>query len=124
MFPPAVQRELLRTHVQIPGFLEVRPVRDLGFVARLEGELDPGEAEAIVLARESGADLLLIDERLGRQVAVREGLRISGLLGLCVDAKLAGKIASLRELVQKLELEAGFRVSRAVKEKAFALAGE
>jgi predicted nucleic acid-binding protein len=124
LIPPAVQHELLRTHADIPRFLEVRPVRDLVSVARLKTELDLGEAEAIVLAKESHADLLLIDEKLGRQVARREGLHISGLLGLCVDAKLTGKISSLRELVQKLELEAGFRVSRAVKEKAFALAGE
>jgi len=124
LIPPAVERELLQTHIQIPSFLEVRPVCDQASVTRLKGELDLGEAEAIVLAKESHADLLLIDEKLGRQVATREGLRISGLLGLCVDAKRAGKISSLRELVQKLEIEAGFRVSRAVKEKAFALAGE
>ena len=124
LIPPAVQVELSRTHPQIPGFIEVRPVRDLAAVTRLKVELDAGEAEAIVLAKETNADLLLIDEKLGRQVAVREGLRISGLLGLCVDAKQSGKISSLRELVQKLELEAGFRVSLAVKEKAFALAGE
>jgi hypothetical protein len=124
LIPLAVQQELLRTHVQIPGFLEVRAVHDLANVARLRAELDLGEAEAIVLAKESSADLLLIDEKLGRAVAVREGLRISGLLGLCVDAKLCGKISSLRELVQKLELEAGFHVSATVKEQAFALASE
>jgi predicted nucleic acid-binding protein len=124
LIPPAVQQELSRTHIQIPHFLEVRFIHDLAAVARLKAELDLGEAEAIVLAKENKADLLLIDEKLGRQIALREGLRISGLLGLCVEAKAIGKISSLRELVQKLELEAGFRVSRAVKEKAFVLAGE
>lgn len=124
LIPPAVQRELLRTHFSLPDFLEVRPARNLDMVARLEIELDLGEAEAIVLAKESQADLLLIDEKLGRQIAVREGLRISGLLGLCVDAKRTGKISSLRELVQKLEIEAGFHVSRSVKEQAFLLANE
>jgi predicted nucleic acid-binding protein len=124
LIPPAVHQELLRTHVRIPAFLEVRHVNDHALVARLKAELDLGEAEAIVLAKETKADLLLIDEKIGRQVAVREGLRISGLLGLCVDARRIGKIVSLRELVQRLELEAGFRVSRAVKEQAFILAGE
>lgn len=124
LIPLAVEKELLRTHEQIPAFLQVRPARDLAAVMRLQAQLDAGEAEAIVLAKETKADLLLIDEKLGRQIAVREGLRISGLLGVCVEAKLIGKISSLRELVQELELEAGFRVSPAVKEKAFALAGE
>lgn len=124
LIPPAVRAELLRTHFKIPDFIEVRPVHDLALVAKLQRQLDSGEAEAIVLAKETKADLLLIDEKLGRQIAESEGLRISGLLGLCVDAKRAGKISSLRELVQKLEIEAGFRISLAVKEKAFTLAGE
>jgi hypothetical protein len=124
LIPPAVHQDLLRAHLNIPAFLEVHAVHDLSAVARLRILLDPGEAEAIVLAKETRADLLLIDEKLGRQIAVQEGLRIAGLLGLCVDAKRAGKISSLRELVQKLELEAGFRVSRDVKEQAFLLAGE
>lgn len=124
LIPPAVHQELLRTHIRIPAFLEVRSVSDILSVARLRIELDLGEAEAIILAKETRADLLLIDEKLGRQIAEREGLRISGLMGLCVDAKRTGRISSLRDLVQKLEVEAGFRVSRAVKEQAFMLAGE
>ena len=83
LIPPAVQQELLRTHIQIPHFLEVQSIHDPASVARLKTELDLGEAEAIVLAKESKADLLLIDEKLGRQIAMREGLRISGLPGLC-----------------------------------------
>lgn len=124
MIPEAVHRELLRTHVQIPSCLEVRPVSDRAAVARLETELDLGEAEAIVLFKEGKADLLLIDEKLGRRVAIREGVRIAGLLGLAVDAKRQGKISSVRELVRRLETEAGFRVSPAVKAEAFRLAGE
>lgn len=124
LIPEAVHRELLRTHVQIPSFLEVRPISDRATVARLEAELDLGEAEAIVLFKEGKADLLLIDEKLGRWVAIREGVRIAGLLGLAVDAKRQGKISSVRELVRRLETEAGFRVSPAVKAEAFRLAGE
>lgn len=124
IIPTAVHSELLRAHADIPGFLKVREASDLAMVTRLTAELDRGEAEAIVLAKETKADLLLIDEKLGRQIAVREGLRISGLLGVCVDARRVGKIPSLRELVHKLERDAGFRVSRIVKEHAFLLAGE
>ncbi|WP_017301502.1 hypothetical protein [Nodosilinea nodulosa] len=52
-------------------WIVIRPVGDQALVERLKGELDPGEAEAIALAIELKADRLLMDERLGRQVAQR-----------------------------------------------------
>src|SRR5260221_5728325 len=118
LIPQAVHRELLRTHKDVPSFLEVRAATNHQMVARLEAELDLGEAEAIVLAKETNADLLLIDEKLGRRVAIREGVRIAGLMGLAVEAKRRGLIASVRELARQLEVEAGFRVSDAVKTEA------
>ncbi|MCW5553465.1 MAG: DUF3368 domain-containing protein [Verrucomicrobiae bacterium] len=124
LIPPAVHAELLKSHPVIPSFLQIRIVADRNKVAELAAELDSGEAEAIVLAKETGADLLLIDEKLGRQAALREGLRITGLVGLVVEAKHQEIISSVRELVAQLEHEAGFRLSEAVKTEAFRLAGE
>jgi predicted nucleic acid-binding protein len=37
------------------------------------GQLDPGEGEAIALAAEIHADLVLMDEQAGRQESVRRG---------------------------------------------------
>ena len=124
LIPRAVHQELVRSHQALPGFLEVREVFNREMVARLEAELDLGEAEAIVLAKEARADLLLIDEKLGRRVAVREGIRISGLMALLVDAKRRGLIGSIREIVGQLESKAGFRVSDAVKLESFREANE
>lgn len=67
---------------------------------------------------------LLIDEKLGRQVAVREGVPITGLMGVLVEAKHQELTSSVRQLVGLLEDRAGFRVSEAVKEEAFIAAGE
>lgn len=53
----------------------------------LQMELDPGEAEAIALAVELKAHLLLLDERRGRVVASRLGLHFVGLLGVLSEAK-------------------------------------
>jgi len=48
----------------------------------LREKLNPGEAEAIVLAIERQADLLLADERRVRRSATAAGLTVTGLLGV------------------------------------------
>jgi predicted nucleic acid-binding protein len=99
LVPEAVLRELSHSHPQIPSFLETRAVRDRAEIARLSSELDLGEAEAIVLAKEAGADLLLIDEKMGRWAALREGLAIIGLMGVLISAKRRGLIPAAGALV-------------------------
>jgi predicted nucleic acid-binding protein len=49
--------------------------------------IDLGEAEAIILALELKAGLLLMDERRGRAVAMSYGLQVTGLLGVLLQAK-------------------------------------
>jgi predicted nucleic acid-binding protein len=48
--------------------------------------LHPGEREAIQLALEENADLLLIDERAGARLASQHGLKVIGTLGVLVRA--------------------------------------
>jgi len=54
--------------------------------------LDPGEAEAIALAKELGAWAVLLDDRDGRRIARQEGLRVAGTVGILERAAAAGLI--------------------------------
>ena len=124
IIPPAVHTELLRYHTLVPSFVKLATPRDTTTVSRLSSELDLGEAEAISLARELRADRLLIDEKDGRAVALREGVPIIGVVGILVTAKQKGILNSVRALLDALDKEAGFRLSRGVRTAALRAVGE
>jgi predicted nucleic acid-binding protein len=122
--PPAVAEELLAYHAGIPEFIQTLPVASCPLLDQLNRQLDQGEAEAIVLAKEIHADLLLIDEALGREAARHEHLPVIGLMGVLLIAKKKGLVSSLSSLIERLESEAGFYLSRQVKGRVLAAAGE
>jgi predicted nucleic acid-binding protein len=89
----------------------------------LQGELDEGEAEAIALALEMDARLL-IDERDGRQAASRVGVSRLGLLGVLVQAKREGHVTAVRPLLQSLREDAGFWISDSLHNRILESVGE
>jgi len=92
------------------AWIKTRRVKDNTQVSFLLGSLEKGEAEALVLARELEADLILLDEEKARKSAVIAGFEIMGLLGLFMLAKNLGLIDEVRPLVDKLRMKK-FRVS-------------
>nr|WP_199307797.1 MULTISPECIES: DUF3368 domain-containing protein [unclassified Leptolyngbya] len=124
IIPEAVYRELTDLDPPVPGTLEVQTASWLGIrqvthrevVERLQNEvrLDPGESEAIALSLELNADLLLIDERRGRAEANRLGVKITGLLGILVEAKQKNVIPAVKPLMDALIATSDFRVSKAL----------
>lgn len=65
-------------------------------------ELDSGEKSTILAAQEHHADLVLIDEKLGRNVAEYLGLRVSGTLGVLLKAKRENLIASFMQAANSM----------------------
>ena len=82
--------------------------------------LHRGEMEAIALAEQLGAPLLLIDDRVGMRVALERGLTITGTLGVLVEAAQAG-LVSIDQVVKNLQ-ETNFRGSPGFYQRAFDLA--
>ena len=90
------------------------PSADLG--------LDPAETAAILLA-ESHADLLLIDERVGRAVAQERRLTVRATLGVLVQARESSVLPALKPVLDALVAE-GFRIAPALVRQALEHVGE
>ena len=125
LIPEAVYRELTDPSFLVAGAFEVQTldwiqtcaVRDRTFVEALCNELDIGEAEAIALTVELEADQVLIDERRGRLIAKRLDIRVTGILGILVEAKSRGLISKVKPLLDSLRHEAGFWVAESLYER-------
>lgn len=71
--------------------------------------LDPGEREAILLAEQLSADLVILDDKAARQIADERGLKVIGLLGILKAASRSG-LLDLETTFERLR-EAGFWVA-------------
>jgi predicted nucleic acid-binding protein len=105
-------------------WLVVASPEDRSRVEALSAELDPGEAEAIVLALERHADLLFVDERRGRRIARTTGLRVTGLIGVLTAAKGAGLIDAVKPVLDALIRDARFWIGRALYREVLTHLGE
>lgn len=81
--------------------------------------LDRGEAEAISLAQQINADVLLIDERRGRSEAESRNLPVAGTLTVLVQAARDQRI-DLAKSVEELR-RLGFRMSQELAEQTLRL---
>lgn len=106
-------------------WITIQSVADATVVQRLQGKkLDLGESEAIALALELDAELLIIDEQLGRRIAVNEGLDITGLIGVLLEAKSRELIAKVKPIMDDLVVQARFRISPQLYTDILLLANE
>jgi len=128
--PPAVADELARTRqpftaIDVSSFhnFEIRAPQDRQLVQTYVETIDDGEAEAIVLAIELKATLL-IDEVAGRSAAAAAGLPYMGVLGVLSLAKRQGLISDIRPLLDRLRLELRFRIAQDLYDQFLKSIGE
>lgn len=131
LIPPGVESELAQASpnllsilaTAIPG-VQVRPPTDSSLVQLLQRVLDLGESEAIALALQEKADVLLMDEAAGRAEASQRGLHVTGTIGILIRGKDEGHLPAVTPLLDELRDGLGFFISDSLRAKAIALAGE
>jgi len=133
--PPAVWLEVVEEGKGRPGAIGVQTARDAGWIQIqnptdirllqiLRSELDQGEAEALTLALEIGASLVLIDESEGRRIATLYNLPKTGVIGVLIRAKREGHLQSLRHELDRLRGEGGFWIAESLYVRAIETVGE
>ena len=126
IIPHGVYRELeeIKSKIDRLSWLEVKELGDDTLFKQLLLKLDSGESEAIALAKELNANLLLIDEKRGRRVARAQGLNIIGLLGVLLEAKALGLIDRIKPRLDRLVFEIDFRVHPSLYQQTLVIAEE
>lgn len=96
----------------------------MGLVQILTNQLDKGESSAIALALELNADWLIIDEQLGRQIAIEHKLKITGILGILIEAKRQGFIPLVKPILDDLINIAKFWVNPSLYNRVLSIVRE
>jgi predicted nucleic acid-binding protein len=129
--PPAVVDELRRptsggpiVDVSAHSFFRVQQPLDRGDVERFLESLDIGESEALALAMELRASIVLIDEAAGRAVAEELGFLAIGTCGILLRARQRGLVGEIKPLLDDLIGSLGFFISPLLRRQVLKAAGE
>jgi len=130
--PRAVQREVNRkarfryrlNRLYRDGLFMPCAAADQTSVWLLRAELDEGEAEALIRAKEKTARFFIADEKRAREISEGTGLKPVGTLRILARLSSEDLAPELGFLVRKLQRDLGFRVSEGVIRQAIAMAVE
>ena len=132
IIPAAVWDEIVIKGAGQPGAMEIQSaawihrqeVSNHDLVRSFQRDLDDGESEAIVLAIETQADKLLMDERLGRETATYFDLRVMGVIGILIAAKQKKLIPEVKTYLDQLQSQAGFFIKPMLYQRVLKDQGE
>jgi predicted nucleic acid-binding protein len=112
------------TEVKTSDWIKVKSINNLSLVQFLTNQLHEGESSVIALALELRADWLIIDEQLGRKIAIEHNLKITGILGILIEAKRQGLIPFVKPILDDLINVAQFWIKPSLYNRILSIVGE
>jgi len=92
-------------------------------VVSLIMDLGMGEAQVLALAIENPGSLIILDDRLAREIASSRNMRVTGTAGVILKAKQGGYIRSVRPIFESLK-QLDFWISDVLMDNIIRMAGE
>jgi len=92
-------------HIENADWIDVKSIKkeNVHLKRAFLKDIDEGESEAIVLALQESAELILLDEYDARELARSYDLKITGVIGLLLKAKKEKKIKDVSKHLNKLK---------------------
>lgn len=119
VIPQTVHKEVLQLSEKYDlsrylhsDWISINTIKNNKLYNELLKVVDEGESEAIVLSQEINADLLLIDERKGTEIARSFGIRTIGLLGVLLLSKEKKIIPLVQPILDELIANTTFRITK------------
>lgn len=102
-------------------FIKVQSIEGITYRDFLLNQLDLGETETIILAKELDADFVIIDENIAYKIAKSSELNVVRTLSILLRAKEKGLIPALKPLLDEMIIKGRWysqRVYKAILEQA------
>jgi predicted nucleic acid-binding protein len=109
--PEKVRRRIL----SLPAWYEVQETPETQAIA-FPVTLHRGEREAILLAEKLRPDVILIDEQVGRTIALNRNLPVSGTLGILERADTIGIMTDFPDILKQLK-SGGFFIAESLEQQ-------
>lgn len=121
--PDPIARLTIETAIE-EQWIRIVSLPSSSLLSILLSSLHRGEAEAIGLAVQLKAEIVLIDEQEGRQIAVQAGLAVTGVLGVLLHAKRLGDISAVKPEINALRDKARFFIAPSLEANVLLRADE
>jgi len=108
---------------QLPEWIIIEQVNDLGKQKLLELQIDRGEASAITLVIENKNSTIIIDDYKARKIAEQLGINFTGTFGILLKAKNMQLIPLIKPILDKIK-NTNFRISEELELTVLKLANE